>query len=98
MAFVVQRSAVTLTTSNWYAEKRMFTKKKKWRQQEHPGSSSVGSAGRKSQEGEMKSRKGLEASYGLLLWLAASKKIQEASTQQGREGLDRFKKCFILFY
>lgn len=27
MAFVAQRSAVTLTTSNWYAEKRMFTKK-----------------------------------------------------------------------
>lgn len=97
MAFVAQKSAVTLTTSNWYAEKRMFTKKK-WRQQEHPGSSSVGSAGRKSQEGEMKSRKGPEASYGLLLWLAASKKIQEASIQQGREGLDRFKKCFILFY
>lgn len=67
VAFVAQRSAVTLTTSNWSAEKRMWTKKK-WRQQEPPGSSSMGSAGSKSQEGEMKkSRKDPEAFFcGLL--------------------------------
>lgn len=31
MAFIAQRSAVTLITSNWYSEKRMLTKNKNGR-------------------------------------------------------------------